>query len=50
MNRFSFSTTENYPEWSLLLTWVAVASRVGIRRGAPLGLVASGGVAAREAA
>ena len=30
MNRFSFSTTENYPEWSLLLTWVAVVEAASV--------------------
>ena len=30
MNRFSFTTTENYPEWSLLLTWVAVVEAASV--------------------
>lgn len=36
MNRFSFSTTENYPEWSLLLTWVAVVEAASVSGAARL--------------
>ncbi len=36
MNRFSFSSTENYPEWSLLLTWVAVVEAASVSGAARL--------------
>lgn len=36
MNRFSFSATENYPEWSLLLTWVAVVEAASVSGAARL--------------
>lgn len=36
MTRFSFSTTENYPEWSLLLTWVAVVEAASVSGAARL--------------
>ena len=36
MNRFSFTTTENYPEWSLLLTWVAVVEAASVSGAARL--------------
>lgn len=36
MNRFSFSTTENYPDWSLLLTWVAVVEAASVSGAARL--------------
>ncbi len=36
MTRFSFSTTENYPEWNLLLTWVAVVEAASVSGAARL--------------
>ncbi|WP_312996040.1 LysR family transcriptional regulator [Achromobacter animicus] len=36
MNRFSFTSTENYPEWSLLLTWVAVVEAASVSGAARL--------------
>ncbi|MDH0092376.1 LysR family transcriptional regulator [Achromobacter mucicolens] len=36
MTRFSFSATENYPEWSLLLTWVAVVEAASVSGAARL--------------
>ena len=36
MNRFSVSATENYPEWSLLLTWVAVVEAASVSGAARL--------------
>ena len=36
MNRFSFSSTENYPEWNLLLTWVAVVEAASVSGAARL--------------
>ncbi|OAE62638.1 LysR family transcriptional regulator [Achromobacter mucicolens] len=36
MSRFPFSTTENYPEWSLLLTWVAVVEAASVSGAARL--------------
>ncbi|WBX90330.1 LysR family transcriptional regulator [Achromobacter mucicolens] len=36
MNRLSFSTTENYPEWNLLLTWVAVVEAASVSGAARL--------------
>ncbi|MFY3435272.1 LysR family transcriptional regulator [Achromobacter mucicolens] len=36
MTRFSFSTTEDYPEWNLLLTWVAVVEAASVSGAARL--------------
>jgi DNA-binding transcriptional LysR family regulator len=36
MNRFAYSTPENYPEWSLLLTWVAVVEAASVSGAARL--------------
>lgn len=36
MNRYSFNTTESYPEWNLLLTWVAVVESASVSGAARL--------------